>query len=121
MFRKSTCPFLAIIRGAKITPSLFTIKEGSTSHLGLLPSGKKRKPPYSVLKPLRYKVGGPSEVFASSGAAVFCAGMNPLSLKDLVMGSLVHTDCSLLDTCLLLARCWQGAHSSLLDTCLLEA
>ena len=47
-------------------------------------------------------VGGPSEVFASSGAAVFCAGMNPLSLKDLVMGCLVHTACSLLDTCLVL-------------------
>ena len=29
---------------SKITPSLFTIKEGSTSHLGLLPSGEKRKP-----------------------------------------------------------------------------
>ena len=37
------------------------------------------------------------------------------------MGCLVHTACSLLDTCLLLARCWQGAHSSLLDTCLLGA
>ena len=66
-----------------------TLKGGSTSHLGLLPSGKKRKPPYSVLKPLRYKVGGPSEVFASSGAAVFCAGMNPLSLKDLLKGCLL--------------------------------
>ena len=33
------------------------------------------QPPYSVLKPLRYKVGGPSEVFASSRAA-FC-GMRP--------------------------------------------
>jgi hypothetical protein len=56
------------------------------------------QPPYSVLKPLRYKVGGPSEVFASSGAAIFCAGMNPLSLKDLVMGSLllaVHAGCLL--------------------------
>ena len=30
-------------RSSKITPSLFTIKEGSTSHLGLLPSGKKRE------------------------------------------------------------------------------
>ena len=30
---------------SKIIPSFFTIKEGSTSHLGLLPSGKKRKPP----------------------------------------------------------------------------
>ena len=29
---------------SKTNPSFFTIKEGSTSHLGLLPSGKKRKP-----------------------------------------------------------------------------
>ena len=46
-------------------------------------------------------VGGPSEVFASSRAAVFCAGMNPLSLKDLVAG------------CLTDARCWLSAHSML--------
>ena len=51
------------------------------------------QPPYSVLKPLRYKVGGPSEVFASSKAAVFCAGMNPLSLKDLVAGCLTDARC----------------------------
>ena len=47
------------------------------------------QPPYSVLKPLRYKVGGPSEVYASSGAADFCAGMNPPSLKDLLRGCLL--------------------------------
>ena len=47
------------------------------------------QPPYSVLKPLRYKVGGPSEVYASSGAAVFYAGMNPLPLKDLLRGCLL--------------------------------
>ena len=47
------------------------------------------QPPYSVLKPLRYKVGGPSEVYASSRAAVFCAGMNPLSLKDLLRDCLL--------------------------------
>ena len=74
---------------SKTHQSSLTLKGGSTSHLGLLPSGKKRKPPYSVLKPLRYKVGGPSEVYASSGAAVFCAGINPLSLKDLLRGCLV--------------------------------
>ena len=34
-------------------------------------------------------VGGPSEVYASSGAAVFCAGMNPPSLKDLLRGCLL--------------------------------
>ena len=50
-------------------------------------------------------VGGPSEVFASSRAAVFCAGMNPLSLKDLVAGCL-------LDACPILAECS-------LDACLL--
>ena len=32
-------------------------------------------------------VGGPSEVYASSRAAVFCAGMNPPSLKDLLSAS----------------------------------
>ena len=40
-------------------------------------------------------VGGPSEVFASSRAAVFCAGMNPLSLKDLVAGCLLDARCLL--------------------------
>ena len=67
-------------------------------------------------------VGGPSEVFASSGAAVFCAGMNPLSLKDLVMGSLLlaaHAGC-LLDACLLFARYLLGARSLIAaDGCLL--
>ena len=79
-----------IVKGiSKTYQSSLTLKGGSTSHLGLLPSGEKKKPPYSVLKPLRYKVGGPSEVYASSGAAVFCAGINPLSLKDLLRSCLV--------------------------------
>ena len=34
---------------SKINPSFFTIKEGSTSHLGLLPSGEKRKPLLSIV------------------------------------------------------------------------
>ena len=38
---------------------LFPIKEGSTSHLGLLPSGKKRKTALRCSEPLRSKVGGP--------------------------------------------------------------
>ena len=67
-------------------------------------------------------VGGPSEVFASSGAAVFCAGMNPLSLKDLVAGCLLIATCSMLSRCLMLAahagclpdaRCLLSAHSML--------
>jgi hypothetical protein len=73
---------LALMRDfSKTHQSSLNLKGGSTSHLGLLPSGKKRKPPYSVLKPLRYKVGGPSEVFASSRAA-FC-GMRPHGYESL--------------------------------------
>ena len=39
-------------------------KEGSTSHLGLLPSGKKRETALRCSEPLRSKVGGPSKVYA---------------------------------------------------------
>ena len=48
---------------SKITPSLFTIKEGSTSHPDPLSSGAREEtapPPRS--EPLRSKVGGPSKV-----------------------------------------------------------
>ena len=41
--------------------SLFPLKEGSTSHLGLLPSGKKRKTALRCSEPLRSKVGGASK------------------------------------------------------------
>ena len=48
---------------SKIYPSFLTLKEGSTSHLGLLPSGKKRETaPPRRSEPLRSKVGGPSKV-----------------------------------------------------------
>ena len=49
---------------SKTYPSFLTVKEGSTSHLGLLPSGKKRETALRCSEPLRYKVGGPSKVFA---------------------------------------------------------
>ena len=82
-FRKTNSFSLNLNEGffSKTHQSSLTLKGGSTSHLGLLPSGKKRKPPYSVLKPLRYKVGGPSEVFASSRAAV--CGMRPHGYESL--------------------------------------
>ena len=56
---------------SKIIPSFFTIKEGSTSHLGLLSSGEKKETALRCSEPLRSKVGGPSKVFA-----MFC-GMGP--------------------------------------------
>ena len=101
LFRKPTWISLVLMRDfSKTHQSSLTLKGGSTSHLGLLPSGEKRKPPYSVLKPLRYKVGGPSEVFASSRAAV--CGMRPHGYKSLT-GCLVLAR-SLLGTCSKLFR-----------------
>ena len=53
------------VKFSKITPSLFTLKEGSTSHpdpLTLRGEGGNR--PTRCSEPLRSKVGGPSKVFA---------------------------------------------------------
>ena len=44
--------------------------------------GKEETAPPCRSEPLRYKVGGPSEVYASSGAAVFCAGWDRLGIVD---------------------------------------
>ena len=63
-FRKPTSPPLALREAPPLSPSPFPLRGQGMC-----------QPPYSVLKPLRYKVGGPSEVFASSRAA-FC-GMRP--------------------------------------------
>ena len=60
------------VESSKITPSLFTLKEGSTSHpdpLTLRGEGGNR--PTRCSEPLRSKVGGPSKVFA-----ILC-GMGP--------------------------------------------
>jgi hypothetical protein len=73
-FLKSTRPSLPLKKAPPLSPSPFPLRVQGMY-----------QPPYSVLKPLRYKVGGPSEVYASSGAAVFCAGMNRLA-EELLMG-----------------------------------
>ena len=41
-----------------------TFKEGSTSHPSPLSSGAREKTALRCSEPLRYKVGGPSKVFA---------------------------------------------------------
>ena len=67
--------------------SLFPIKEGSTSHLGLLPSGKKRETALRCSEPLRSKVGGASK--PSPGCAgwdfaddadFFAAHLSPITI-----------------------------------------
>ena len=88
------------MKSSKTHQSSLTLKGGSTSYLGLLPSGKKRKPPYSVLKPLRYKVGGPSEVYASSELRFFVRGWDRM---DTLFRMFVA--CSMLKGCLLDACC----------------
>ena len=58
---------------SKTYPSFLTVKEGSTSHLGLLPLREEEENrPTRCSEPLRSWVGGPSEVCAR-----FC-GMGPL-------------------------------------------
>ena len=47
---------------SKITPSLFTLKEGSTSHPDPLSSGAREETALRCSEPLRYKDGGPSKV-----------------------------------------------------------
>ena len=69
-FLKSTRPSLPLKKAPPLFPSPFPLR-GQGMY----------QPPYSVLKPLRYKVGGPSEVFASSRAAV--CGMRPHGYKSL--------------------------------------
>ena len=60
------------IRISKIIPSFFTIKEGSTFLTKpLFPQGREDVTALRCSEPLRYKVGGPSKVFA-----ILC-GMGP--------------------------------------------
>ena len=75
-FRKPTRPSLPLRKAPHLSPSL-----------SLLRRERLCQPPYSELKPLRYKVGGPSEVYASSEAAVFCAGWDRMDTRHLALTS----------------------------------
>ena len=68
-FRKPTCPSLNRLREG---PPLISVFFNSLyDPFGSPCRGQKRRS-----EPLRYMDGGPSEVYASSRAADFCAGMN---------------------------------------------
>jgi superfamily II DNA or RNA helicase len=70
---------------SKITPSLFTIKEGSTSHPDPLSSGAREETaPPRRSEPLRSKDGGPSKVSPD------CAGWDRLGMSG---ASKVSPDC----------------------------
>ena len=73
---------------SKITPSLFTIKEGSTSHPGPLSSGAREETaPSRRSEPLRSKVGGPSKVSPD------CAGWDRLTDTCLRAGDGLGATC----------------------------
>ena len=114
-FLKSTRPSLPLKKGlSKAHQSSLTLKGGSTAFpkplfswrrlaaLGIVqtsltllsfaqpfPSGYRgcTNRPTRCSEPLRYKVGGPSEVYASSGAAVFCAGWDRMDTRHLALTS----------------------------------
>ena len=96
------------VNSSKITPSLFTIKEGSTSHpdpLTLRGEGGNR--PTRCSEPLRSKVGGPSKVSPD------CAGWDRLT--DTCLRAADGVGDRLGATCL---RAADGVGDRLADTCL---
>ena len=69
------CDFYKVYqKSSKITPSLFTLKECSTSHPAPLSSGAREKTALRCSEPLRYKDGGPSKVSPD------CAGWDRLGV-----------------------------------------
>ena len=92
------------VNSSKITPSLFTLKEGSTSHPGPLTlRGEGGNRPTRCSEPLRSKDGGPSKVSPD------CAGWDRLTDTCLRAGD------GLGATCL---RAADGVGDRLADTCL---
>ena len=76
------------VNSSKITPSLFTIKEGSTSHPDPLSSGAREETaPPRRSEPLRSKVGGPSKVSPD------CAGWDRLTDTCLRAGDGLGATC----------------------------
>ena len=99
------------VNSSKITPSLFTIKEGSTSHPGPLSSGAREETaPPRRSEPLRSKDGGPSKVSPD------CAGWDRLGATCLrpadEVGDRLAATCS---------RAADGAADRLGATCLRSA
>ena len=76
------------VNSSKITPSLFTIKEGSTSHPDPLSSGAREETaPPRRSEPLRSKDGGPSKVSPD------CAGWDRLTDTCLRVGDGLGATC----------------------------
>ena len=92
-FRKPTRPPLNLKRSSKTHQSSLTLKGGSTSHLGLLPSEKKRKPLLLVALN-RYTIWLADHQRSTPAAELWFAGCDRLA--ELIA-------CSLQKGCLLVA------------------
>ena len=84
-FLKSPRPSLPLKRAPPLSPSPFPLRGQGMC-----------QPPYSVLKPLRYKVGGPSEVSP--------AGELHFAVCDRMDTNRLRAAWCLLEVCLVLAR-----------------
>ena len=76
--RKTTSTSLNLKSLSKTHQSSLTLKGGSTSHLGLLPSGEKRKPLLLVaLNRFAIWMADHQRSTPAAELQFFCAGMNP--------------------------------------------
>ena len=100
------CDFYKVYQiSSKITPSLFTLKEGSTSHPSPLSSEERDVTALRCTEPLRSKDGGPSKVSPD------CAGWDRLD----AIGDMV-SDAGSIDTSATVARSSFAAGSSSVST-----
>ena len=101
-FLKSTRPSLPLKKGlSKTHQSSLTLKGGSTSHLGLLPSGKKRKPLLLVAQ--NHFILWLADHQRSTPAAEL-----RFFVRDEPHGHTIQDVCCLLDACCLLELLFEG-------------
>ena len=83
IFRIPPSPFSQREFFSKTYPSFLTLKEGSTSHLGLLPSGKKRE---TALLGARNRFA--LRLAGHQSPSPYCAGWDRLGKRELIVYSL---------------------------------
>ena len=114
-FLKSTRPSLPLKKGlSKTHQSSLTLKGGSTSHLGLLPSGEKRKPLLLVaLNRFAIWMADHQRSTPAAELRFFCAGMNPPCGRAAYGNAGTRIDA----WCWLLATCWDCCWWERRDQC----
>ena len=101
LFSKTHQSSLNLKRSSKTHQSSLTLKGGSTSHLGLLPSGKKRKPLLLVALN-RYAIRLADHQRSTPAAEL------RFFVRDEPHGHTIQDVCCLLDACCLLELLFEG-------------